>query len=168
MLNSLRARCAPRLGLAVFGVLLWIGAQAAPPKAEDPDLQRVAQFRLDDQVMAKYMKAQQALMQAAKTHPELEAQEDPGDAETLDETVARINKQPVLRAALASAGMGATDYVLCSFAVLQSGVYAWGVQSEGQKMWAKIPPGIPTENTRWVIAHKAELEKLKAMSGDGG
>jgi len=41
------------------------------------------------------------------------------------------------------------------------------VQSQGQKMWAKIPPGIPSENTKWVIAHKAEMDKLKAVSEGG-
>jgi len=163
--SSVRARWAC---LALLAALVSLGAQAGAPKGDDPDLQRVAHFRLDDQVMAKYTKAQQALMQAAKAHPELGDQDDPGDAQTIDETVARLDRQPVFRAALASAGMSTTDYVLCSFALLQSGLYAWGVQMDGQKMWAKIPPGIPTENTRWVIAHKAEMEKLKAISGDGG
>jgi hypothetical protein len=154
--------------LALFGLLVCIGAQAAASKADDPDLQRVAHFRLDDQVMAKYIKAQQALMHAAKTHPEMEDEEDAGDARTLDETIARLDRQPLLRAALASAGMSTTDYVLCSFALMQSGIYAWGVKMDGQKMWAKIPPGIPTENTRWVIAHKAELDKLKAATDEEG
>lgn len=148
-----------------IGVLVCFGAHAAAPAADDPDLQRVANFRMDDQVMAKYIKAQEALMQAARSHPELENQEDPSDAKTLDETIARLDKQPVLRAALASAGMSTRDYVLCSFALMQSSIYAWGVQMQGQKMWAKIPPGIPTANTKWVIAHKAELEKLKSASG---
>lgn len=164
-LSCLRARWT---WLLVLVAVVSFGAQAAAPAADDPDLQRVAHFRLDDQVMAKYIKAQTALMQAAKSHPELEGQEDASDAKTLDETVARLDKQPVLRAALASAGMSTSDYVLCSFALMQSGIYAWGVQMQGQKMWAKIPPGIPTENTRWVIAHKAELDKLKAVSGDNG
>lgn len=149
------------------GLLVCFAAQAAAPAADDPDLQRVAQFRVNDQVMAKYIKAQEALMQAAKSHPELGNQEDQSDAKTLDETIARLDKQPVLRAALASAGMSTSDYVLCSFALMQSSIYAWGVQMQGQKMWAKIPPGIPTANTKWVIAHKAELEKLKAASGGG-
>lgn len=148
-----------------IGLLVCFGAHAAAPAADDPDLQRVANFRMDDQVMAKYIKAQEALMQAARSHPELENQEDPSDAKTLDETIARLDKQPVLRAALASAGMSTRDYVLCSFALMQSSIYAWGVQMQGQKMWAKIPPGIPTANTKWVIAHKAELEKLKSASG---
>jgi hypothetical protein len=154
--------------LALFGLLLCIGAQAANPGTDDdPDLQRVAHFRLDDRVVTQYIRAQKMLMQAVKAHPELQDQEDPSDAKTLDETIARLDKQPALRAALASAGMSTTDYVLCSFALMQSGIYAWGVQMDG-KTWAKIPPGIPTENTKWVIAHKAELDKLKAVSGDGG
>lgn len=153
--------------LALFGLLACIGARAATAQGDDPGLQRVAHFRLNDPVMAKYIKAQQALMQAAMSHPELEGEDDPGDAQTVDATIARLDRQPVLRAALASAGMSTTEYVLCSFALFQSSMYAWGVQSQGQKMWAKVPAGIPTENTRWVIAHKAELDKLKAMSGDG-
>lgn len=154
-----------RLGwLAIIGLLMCFGAQAAAPRANDPDLQRVAQFRLDDQSMAKYIKAQQAVMQVSEAHPELETQtDDSSNAKTLDETIARVDKQPLLRAALASAGMSSSDYVLCSLALMQSGIYAWGVQMQGQKMWDKIPPGVPTENTKWVIAHKTELKKLQAQ-----
>jgi len=150
--------------LVIIGLLVCFGAQAAAPKATDPDLQRVARFRLDDQSMAKYVKAQRAIMQVSKAHPELEKQTGSSNAKTLDETIARIDRQPLLRAALASAGMSSSDYVLCSLALMQSGIYAWGVQMQGQKMWDKIPPGIPTENTRWVIAHKAELKKLQAQA----
>lgn len=47
---------------------------------------------------------------------------------------------------------------------MQSGIHAWGVQMQGQKMWDRIPRGVPTENTSWVIAHKAELKKLQAQN----
>lgn len=168
MSNLHFSRRARGLLLAIFGLLICVGAHAAAPSADDPDLQRVAQFRLDDQVVAKYIKAQQALMQAAKAHPE--SSRNTGDEDndkSLADTIARVSKQPLMRSALASAGMSASDYVLCSMALLQSGLYAWGVQSQGQKMWAKIPPGIPSENTKWVIAHKAEMDKLKAVSEGG-
>lgn len=159
-----------RLGwLALVAALVSFGAHAAPASADDPDMQRVSQFRLDGQVMAKYIKAQQALMRAAKAHPELKSQEEEQDDDkTLGEMVARVNKQPVMRAAIASAGMNATDYVLCGLALLQSGLYAAGVQMQGEKAWARIPAGIPTENTRWVIAHQAELKQLQASDEAGG
>jgi hypothetical protein len=32
-------------------------------------------------------------------------------------------------------------------------------------MWDEIPPGVPTENTRWVMTHKAELQKIQAQRG---
>lgn len=150
--------------LTIIGLLVCFGAQAAAPRTNDPGLQRVAQFRLNDQVLAKFMRAQQAIMQVSKAHPELAKQTDSSNAKTIEETILRVDKQPLLRAALASAGMTSSDYVLCSLALMQSGIYAWGVQMQGQKMWDKIPRGVPSENTRWVIAHKAELKKLQAQN----
>ena len=143
-------------------------AHAAAPKDDDPDLQRVAKFQLDDQVVARYIKAQQLLAQAAKAHPELSKDSDQGgDAKSIDDAIARIDRMPVMHATLAQAGLSSSDYVLCSFALIQAGVYAAVVQMQGEKAWAKIPPGIPADNTHYVIAHKAQMDKLEAATHGG-
>ncbi|GEM_PF-4597617 len=141
-------------------------APAAARDATDPDMQRIANFRLTEPVVDKYIQVQTALMQAVKAHPELQQQAmAQGNAKSLDEAIARVERQPVIHAILARNGMSASDYVLCTFALLQGGIYAASVKLKGDKAWTQIPPGIPTENTRYVLAHKPQMDKLRAAGG---
>jgi hypothetical protein len=140
--------------------------------AQDPKAKELAKIRED----IKALEAKDELTEAdEKKLDDLRAREQsldeqmdrengPGNANTIDEMVARIEKQPEAKAALAKAGLTAREFAKCTLALFQAAMVKGF--SQGKIDMAKLPPGINPANITFVQEHEAELAELqKEMQG---
>jgi hypothetical protein len=87
---------------------------------------------------------------------------------SIDEIVARIEREPEARAALAKEGLTPRDFARTLLSLLQAAMIKGF--SPGRKVdLAKLPPGVNPANIKFVDEHEAELKKLQAaMTGGSG
>lgn len=178
--QALTMRLRPaRVGL--FAVLLVATApvQAGPAVGEsgsrNSDLKAVSGYRLNDKSLAQYTAVIRNLVALQKEHPEIVEQlnkdNESENADSIADVVDVINRYPQLSGAITSAGMSVTDYVTCSYALIQTAIYAL-VAANGD--WSKVPAGIPTDNVRYYLANKAKFAQLNDLvnqlnsGGSGG
>lgn len=83
----------------------------------------------------------------------------PGNANTIDEMVARINSMPQATAALAKAGLSAREFAKCTLALVQAAMIK--SFSQGKVDPSKLPPGINPANIKFVEEHQQELAELQ-------
>lgn len=87
---------------------------------------------------------------------------------TIDEIVARIEREPEAKAALAKEGLTPRDFAKTLLALLQAAMIK-GFSQGGKVDLAKLPPGVNPANIKFVDEHEAELKKLQAaMTGGSG
>ncbi|MGH8274103.1 MAG: hypothetical protein ACRES9_07605 [Gammaproteobacteria bacterium] len=156
------------LGLAVVGaalVCVMTGAFAAGDANHDEDMRAVNNFRLNDKMIAEYTAVLKNFVVLRKQHPEVAKQMDEDSESANNKTFAQIavsvNKFPLVRDAITRSGMSVTDYILCSFAVLQAGMRAMAV-SEGAST-STVPSGIPTDNLHYYQANEARFDAVSKL-----
>lgn len=143
-------------------------AQAAPAGggagSRDADLKAVSGYRLNDRTLARYTAVIGNLVALQKQHPEVVEQlkEESGSrsAESIADVVAVIDRHPQLSGAITSAGMSVRDYVTCSYALIQTAIYALAA---GNGDWSRVPAGIPTDNVRYYLANKSKFAQLNEL-----
>jgi len=84
------------------------------------------------------------------------------DVGSLNEWAAKLQKKPVVAAALQKEGMSATAYTRAFAAFLQAGMAA-GLLKAGIK---QVPEGTNPANVKLVIDHEAEITKMQQAWGD--
>lgn len=168
-MKKLASRFNERLCLALAVLACGVGLLLASPhaNANDADTQKIEHFKLSSGVITHYAAATRALQQLSKTHPGASLEENGDKNASLTQKAAMLDKQPLLHSALAGAGMTSEDYLLCTMAVIQSSLYASLVQNQGAKAWSDIPPGTPTDNVKFVLAHEAEIEEVNKLNSSG-
>ena len=82
-----------------------------------------------------------------------------GNAQTLAEMAASIEKFPPMMAGLRAAGLTAREYSKFTMAMLQAGMAA-GLQKAG--MLKEIPAGTNPANVKFMIDHEEEFKKMQA------
>lgn len=164
------------------GALLAVAAAAAlaaGSPGDARDLQAVANFKLNDRVLDRYTAVVRNFITLKKEHPDvvrsLEQEGDNrGGEETIAEMVDWIDRQAPVRDAITSAGMSVRDYALCSFAMIQTALYAYAVRAGGDAGWKDVPAGVPSDNVRYYLANKAKFDAIDRLNeqlngaGDGG
>jgi hypothetical protein len=88
-----------------------------------------------------------------------------GDAKTLSDMAAAMEKEPLTRKALADAGISAREFAKFSLAYLQAGMVA-GMMKQGliKEVPKELAATVNMENVKFVQEHEAELEAFaKAM-----
>jgi hypothetical protein len=132
-----------------------------PPLAIANDEQEIQNYVLTDAGLAKYSRAarQLAVMDAEQTGA-CEESEDGDDAQTISDVVAKMDRHPAAKNAITSAGMNTREYVVFSFALLQTGLAAWAVDQPG----GKLPPGTSKANLEFFRNHQAELQQLEGLN----
>lgn len=144
-------------------------ASAAGSAAADPDLAAVAQFSLNDKVIGEYTVVFNNFVTLQKEHPDIakqlneEGDQQDSDQQTIADEIAWINKYPVISNAITQSGMSVHDYILCTLAVIQAGIYAYMVQSQGDAGWKNVPAGVPTDNVRYYLANKAKFDAINKL-----
>lgn len=84
-----------------------------------------------------------------------------GDAKTLAEMAAAIEKEPLARKALTDAGISAREFATFSLAYLQAGMVA-GLMKQGliKEVPKELAATVNMDNVKFVQEHAAELEAL--------
>ena len=82
-----------------------------------------------------------------------------GNADSLDEMEAQIQKAPLIANALQSAGMPPREYAKFMMAIIQASMVA-GFKKAG--MMKELPPGVNPENVKFIEEHEAELKAMQA------
>ena len=131
-----------------------------PVIASADDEQEVRNYVLTDAGLAKYSQAarQLAVMDTAQTGA-CEESEDGDDAQTISDVVAKFDRYPAAKNAITSAGMTPREYIVFSFALLQTGLAVWGAdQSGGQAQ------GVSAANIAFYKKNEAFLKKLDTIT----
>jgi hypothetical protein len=138
---------------------LTLALLLSPPAAAD-DEQEVQKYVLTDAGLAKYSQAarQLAMMDAAQTGA-CDESEDSEDSQSISDVVAKFDRYPAAKNVITSAGMTPREYVVFSFALLQTGLAVWGAdQSGGQAQ------GVSAANVAFYKRNEANLKKLETVT----
>ena len=132
-------------------------AVAGATQAPDADAREVSAYQLTEPGLGKFTQATRGLMALQVD----DCQEDT-DVKTISEAVAKLDAMPGAKAAIESAGMSTREYIVFSFAMMQSGLAAWGLDQPG----GKLPPGVSAANVEFYRKHAVELQKLAEETED--
>jgi hypothetical protein len=159
------------LSLAAVAAALVLGG--APPAAaqagSSDDAQAIAGYTLSMDKLTAFRDATLDLKKAVEGDAEMAARAEAWDQaddehQTLTELAGRIESEPKLKAALASHGLTAREYMLVQLATVQ----AMMAESLLGMKQATLPAGVNPKNVEFVKAHKAELQELLgSLSGMG-
>ena len=83
---------------------------------------------------------------------------------SIDDIVARFEREPEARAALAKEGLTPRDFARTFLALMQAAMVK-GFSPGGQVDMAKLPPGINPANITFIEENEAELKKLQGLIG---
>ena len=119
----------------------------------------LAAYPLSMERLERWQRAAQNLQEVATANPALAAtwEAQNTDAESLDEIVGRIEREPEARRAIESAGIAPRDYVLTSMALIQA-MFAMAAVDMGQS--EGVPDGVNPENVAFVREHRADIEAM--------
>jgi len=150
----------PNHRLCALGLtLLALGPAAVAKILPDADTREVRAYALTDGAFTKYVAATHTLRDIDFCVPD----EDDDDAQdTIASAVARIDAVPGAKAAMQAAGLTSREYVVLSYALLESGLASYTLQTPGGKM----PDGVRPANVDFVRRHSAELHQLANETED--
>jgi hypothetical protein len=140
--------------LSALALALFLPAITA---AQDRDTQEIQKYVLTDAGLAKYSQATRKL--AMLPADESGACDDAGDSLSIDETAAKLNSLPAAKSAIQEAGLTAREYVVFSFALLQTGLAVWGGDQAGGK-----PSSVSPANVAFYKKNEPNLKKLEALA----
>lgn len=164
-MNRRLFRIGCRVCLLAAAALLLAPVAADVARAADAasDLETVSRYHLNDRVLSRYAAVIRNLVALQKRQPDLArkiASEGGGQVTSIADVVAKVNKYPELRDAITAGGMTVKDYVVCSYALIQTAIYA-AVAARGD--WSKIPSGVPTQNVRYYLKNRAKFDQLNQL-----
>lgn len=152
---------------AAFGalILLAAGANAQGRKSsDDADQKELYNYVLTMDKLQKMASATKDLEALAKQHPELK---DTGSANTLSETVAKIQKYPEAVAVIKKNGLTPREYMVGFMTLVQASM-AVGFKKSGT--YKEYPPKmlqlVSKQNLDFVEQHWDEIQKLTKMESD--
>lgn len=164
MSRSAPRRRSPFAVLALGLALLLSSGAARPLAAQDGDAAAIAAYRLTTANLDQFTRATRALAELAKDPAvraqaeAMDAQDD--DANSIADVVAKLDRLPGFKKAVASSGMTTREYVLFQFAFMQAAMAQAIVDQYGDK--AELPAEISKENVAFVRANKAKIDQLTA------
>ena len=131
-----------------------------PVIATADDEQEIRNYVLTDAGLAKYSQAarQLAAMDAEQTGA-CEDSEDGDDAQSISDVVAKMDRHPAAKNAITSAGMTTREYIVFSFALLQTGLAVWGAEQPGGQA-----TGVSAANVAFYKRNEANLKKLETVT----
>jgi len=136
--------------LALMAVVAPVARGQALP---DADTREVQSYVLTEAGLARYAQATRSLGGIR-----LQDCDDDSEARNLAEAAARIDSEPRAKAAVRAAGMTSREYVVFVFALAQSGIASYTLETKG----GALPPGVSMTNVEFFRAHSQELERLAA------
>jgi hypothetical protein len=148
-------------------------AAAAPSTtkaSEDRDLKEIASYKLTMEAVRKFSQASRTMKQLEKKSPkheqdgedEDEDDNDDADSESLADTEAKLSSMPAARSAIEAAGLSVHEYVVITFALLQSAVAQYALEQGADPAKIARDAGIHPANVTFYKEHKAEIDALSA------
>ena len=144
--------------------------------AKNPKLQQAAKIRAEIDLLeqkdtltaAEEARLEKLLAQAEALDEEIDREVGLNANGSIDDIVARIERQPEAKAALTKEGLTPRDFAKTLLTLLQAAMIQ-GFSQGGKVDMAKLPPGVNPANIKFVEEHEAELKKLQAaMTGGTG
>jgi hypothetical protein len=156
--------------IAVLVALLTVVAASSWAQG-DRDSQEVSKYQLSESTLTKYSQAAHSLALLAKKLPSACSDDDDDDdgPQTIAKFAMKIEAIPGANKAIESAGLTTHEFVVFTFAVVQSAGAAFALERPG----TQLPPGVNMANVNFVRAHQAAIEQLNVeadsqCSDDGG
>lgn len=149
-------RCRMVLSLALVVASFGHGTALAQGAA-DQDAAEISAYALSVAGLEKHRQATTNLAQLGEALSQ-NCDEDQDD-QSLDAMVAEIRGIPGAAEAIESAGMPVREYVVLTWAMLQAGFAAWGLDQPG----GELPPGVSMANVEFFRAHEAEFQKAASQ-----
>jgi hypothetical protein len=155
-------------------------APTATKASEDRDLKEVSSYKLTMDAVRKFAQASRTMKQLEKqrSNAEQDAADDANDADDADDadadsadaddsksladTEAKLASMPEARKAIEGAGLSVHEYVVMTFALLQSGVAAYAIEQGADPAKIARDAGIHPANVTFYKEHKAEIDALTA------
>lgn len=149
-------RCRMALSLALIVASFGHGTALAQG-ASDQDAAEISAYALSVAGLEKYRQATTNLAQLGEALSQ-NCDEDQGDP-SLDVMVAEVRGIPGAAEAIESAGIPVREYVVLTWAMIQAGFAAWGLDQPG----GELPPGVSMANVEFFRAHEAEFQKAASQ-----
>jgi len=155
-----------RPAIAIGAILLAVGGcagQSRAKKADSPDLKEIRDYRLNMDILQKYIKAYKTVMAdpAAKKCAEYNS---PGNARTLDEGEKLLNTCAPAVADLNAAGVKPREFLIVTAAVLGDFM---AVSMKKAGTIKEYPSSISPENAAFLEQNWDKLQVLvKPLMGD--
>jgi hypothetical protein len=150
------------LGVILLGAA-GAGAQSRAKKAVDPDLKEIRDYRLNIDIVQKYIRS----FQIASTDPAAKKCFDknpPGNAPSLDEGEKIMNSCPAAVADLKTAGLKPREFLIITAAVIGD-FMAVGMKKSGTIK--EYPASISPENAAFIEQNYDKLQTMLApLTGD--
>lgn len=144
-------------------------APARPAPTDAPadagvDEAALAAYTLDMDKVERWQRAAENLEQLTAENPGLQESWDAeaADAESFDDMLAQIGREPEVRRAIESAGLSLRDYVLTNLALLQAMVAQSALE---MNPGSPAPEGVNPENVAFVRENRARLEAMLESAG---
>jgi DNA repair exonuclease SbcCD ATPase subunit len=142
--------------------------------AKNPKLQQAAKIQAeidaleqkDTLTAAEEARLEKLQAQAEALDEEIDREVGMNANGSIDEIVARIEREPEAKAVLAREGLTPRDFAKTMLTLLQAAMIK-GFSQGGKVDMAKLPPGVNPANIKFVEEHEAELKKLQAALGLG-
>jgi hypothetical protein len=143
--------------LCVVTTITYILAVAAIAAPSDQEL--LAEYRLSDENVEKWMQATRNLVQVFRHNPELAQARDKvqADEASIADIAAWYDSKPEIKEAINAAGMTSLEYTTFLFSMIQAGMGAYVAQRQGLD---KLPKGTVRDNVEYYIINQEKLNAL--------
>lgn len=146
------------IGLSLALIVASFGHSTALAQgASDQDAAEINAYALSVAGLEKYRQATANLAQLGEALSQ-RCDEDQDD-QSLDAMGAEIRGIPGATEAIESAGMPVREYVVLTWAMVQAGFAAWGLDQPG----GELPPGVSMANVEFFRAHEAEFQEAASL-----
>ena len=146
------------IGLSLALVVGSFGpAPALAQVTSDQDAAEISAYALSVAALEKYRQATVNLAQLGEALSK-NCDEDQ-DGGSLDAMVAEIRGVPGAAEAIESAGMPVREYVVLTWAMVQAGFAAWGLDQPG----GELPPDVSMADVEFFRAHEAEFREAASL-----
>lgn len=157
------ARALVLTGLAILAAASAASAQLGEEGGilDDP---AVTGYRLTIDKLEPFIATVHAIDQLGETE-EMQALEEMADDAGLEEIVATLEGEPLVREAIEGAGLTAREYITFSFALVNAMFGSLVVSLGGEAALEEIEDDVLRENVRFYLAHEETFDRL---GEDGG
>ncbi|HVE78002.1 MAG TPA: hypothetical protein VNA89_04020 [Gemmatimonadaceae bacterium] len=134
-------------------------------KRTDPEYQLVARHALTAAEVKRWIAVQRGLIALQRAHPELRDKyraldRDEGEAQSIEEQARALERVPEVRRELTKAGVTPRSYLVTTWAMFTSGMYA-ELLKQGLMKEADVPAEIPRENFAVLQAFAKEFDEVR-------